>query len=204
MYFFLLHNSLHAVLWFLSLFLWPATWTKGALSGGSYSASQLFRCIATPSLTTGVKWNIPPGLMSHHIFQIYFSDILLTLQSHMWTWEQLLLSFRELNYPPGFKLAMALWLIHSLNFRCNTVPSEGLFFYSFGLLSGSVVKYLSANARNSGLIPEEDMATSILAWRQSHGQRSLASCIPWDCRVGQYWATDTHACFYSSEHTADF
>ena len=41
---------------------------------------------------------------------------------------------------------------------------------------------------------EKGMAThsSILAWRNPHGQRSLVGYSPWGSRVGHDWATHTH------------
>ena len=39
---------------------------------------------------------------------------------------------------------------------------------------------------------EKGMAThaSILAWKKSHGQRSLAGYSPWGCRIGHNWVTE--------------
>ena len=69
-----------------------------------------------------------------------------------------------------------------------------------GFPGGSDSKQSACNARDPNLMPwsgrsipwrKKWLPTAVLLPGESHGQRSLAGCSPWGCRVWHAWATNT-------------
>ena len=92
-----------------------------------------------------------------------------------------------INFKPKF--LVNLWLV-----QCN-------YYYFVASLVVQTVKHLQCRGPGFSLwvrkIPwrRKWQPTPVLLPGKSHGQRSLAGCSPWGCRVGQDWATSTTTSF---------
>ena len=84
-----------------------------------------------------------------------------------------------------------------ISWSCFSVVQTFLLFLSFAFTGG---KESCCSVGDSGLIPRSRRSPGegngnplqFLAWKKTHGQRSLACYSPWDCRVRRGWATSLY------------